>query len=235
MASRANHRLLSGFALLCAAASLCADVSLVRAAEAQQVTSASLPGRLRRPAGGRRQANPLRPRSRQDHHVSRLYAGRSVSGGGRRAAGRFQASHRGRRHRARADQGVPLRLGDAGRLADRDRPDGTGADRQYLYAGCGQRPAAAAGAGIRAGRSSHLRSVARDGEPAGVEACDRQQSPGLRARRRPASRCHTPSRVNTAAAVAPQAAVTPPAAVTPQAARAPRPSRLRRRTSGRWS
>ena len=54
--------------------------------------------------------------------------------------------------RARAGQGVPLWPRDAGRLADRVRPDGAGEDRQFLCAGGGQRPAAAAGAGVRRGR-----------------------------------------------------------------------------------
>ena len=58
----------------------------------------------------------------------------------------FQLPADSRHHRARADQGIPLWPGHAGRLADRVRSDRPGQDRKILCAGCGQRPAAAAGA-----------------------------------------------------------------------------------------
>ena len=50
--------------------------------------------RLGRPSGRRRQANPLRSRSRQDHPVSCLCAGRSVPGGGGHSPGQLSASRR---------------------------------------------------------------------------------------------------------------------------------------------
>ena len=65
-------------------------------------------------------------------------------------AGQLSSLPAGRRQRrARAGQGVPLRPGDAGRLADRVRSDRSGQDRQILCAGRRQRPAAAAGARTR--------------------------------------------------------------------------------------
>ena len=78
--------------------------------------------------------------------------------------------------RARADQGVPLRPGDAGRLADRVRPDRSGQDRQVLRAGGRQRPAAAAGARAR-GRSTAPPSCSRSAPKAGPSCGPRSARP----------------------------------------------------------
>src|ERR1700738_3768767 len=57
--------------------------------------------RFRRPPGRRQQANPLCPRSRQDDPVSRLYAGRPVSGGGGHPSGQLSTPNRDRYYGAR--------------------------------------------------------------------------------------------------------------------------------------
>ena len=127
-------------------------------------------GRLGRPAGGRCQTDPFRSRSRQDHPVPCVHAGRSVSGDRGYSRGQLSPSGRGRLRRPRTGQGLPLWPGHARWFADRVRSDRPGQDREVLCPGCGQRPAAAAGAGVRRSRSHQFRSVARAGEPASAEA-----------------------------------------------------------------
>ena len=215
MASRANHLVLLGCGLLCAAALLCAQWSAparpkrrlsgtdrLRSRHSQPGGGIEFPDRVRRPPGRRRQADPLHPRSRQAGPVSRLCPGRPLSCGPRSSPGQFPACRRSRRRGAGAGQGVPLRSRHAGRIADRVRPDRTGQDRQILCAGGGQRPAAAAGARIRRGRSHRLCPVAGARKPSRTAARDR------RGQRR---RCHGRMR---------------------QPRRSRRPSR---RTRGRWS
>ena len=94
-------------------------------------------------------------------------------------AGQFSASARCRHRGARAYQGVPLRPGDAGRLADRVRSDRPGQDCQFLGARGGQRSAAAVGARTGTSRPDRFRSIAFCREPSGVEArdCRRQEAP----------------------------------------------------------
>ncbi len=84
VATRANRQVLLGCVLLCGAALGCAELPLVSAAEEQAPPlrpshkarlPPELPDRLRCPARRRRQADPLCPRPRQDHPVSRLCAG----------------------------------------------------------------------------------------------------------------------------------------------------------------
>ena len=123
-------------------------------------------------AGRRRQTDPIHPGSRHGHPVPRLYVGRSLPGGRGYAAGDLQACPRHWKCRPRPGEGVPLRPGDAGRLANRVRPRRAGQDRQFLCAGGRQRPAAAAGAGAGGGRPHRLRAVAGPGEPARAEASD---------------------------------------------------------------
>ena len=156
------------------------------------------PDRVRRPSGRRRQANPLCARSRQADPVSRLPAGRPLSCGPRSSAGQLQTCRRHRRCGTGAGQGVPLWSGDAGRVANRIRPDGAGEDRQILCAGGGQRTAAAAGARIRRGGPHRFRPVAGARESSRTAARDRRcqcwranaASPGRthRSRRRPRNR-----------------------------------------------
>ena len=179
MASRANHLVLLR-ARCCAPQHCCAPASAIVGAAEEPLghdRGFGFPGRLRRPAGRRWQADPLHSRPRQENPVSRLSAGRSVSGGRRYSPGQLSASRRRRQRRARADQGVPLRPGDAGRLADRVRSDGPGQNRKFLCARRRQRPAAAAGAGTGRGRPHHLRPVARGRKPARTEARHRRSPP----------------------------------------------------------
>ena len=99
-----------------------------------------------------------------------LHAGRSLSGGDRPAAGDLQAAAQDRRERPRPGQGVPLRPGDAGRLAHRDRRQQAGADRQGLRARRRRRPAGAAGARSRRDRPRQLHAHHRAREPAGARS-----------------------------------------------------------------
>ena len=119
-----------------------------------------------RPAGRRRQTNPLRSRSRQGHPVSCLYPGRSLPGGGRYSPDRFPVAGRSRHCEPWTGQGFPLWHGDAGRLADRVRFDWPRQNRRFLRARCSQRPAIAAGAGNGGGRPCGLQSGDRNGKHA---------------------------------------------------------------------
>ena len=68
----------------------------------------------------------------------------------------FPVAAADRRERPRPDQGVPLRAGDAGRLAHRVRSHQAGAGRQGLRGRCRGRRAGAPGARSRADRSREL-------------------------------------------------------------------------------
>ena len=125
MASRANHRVLLGCALLCAAALLCAEPQARQRRGMQPSARRRLPSRISRslPTPGW-PATPSRPASSSistSPSSPRLHAGRSLPGGRRYAAGDLPACRPAPASRPRADQGVPLRPGDAGRLADRVR------------------------------------------------------------------------------------------------------------------
>ena len=193
MANRANQRVLLGCGLLCAAALLCAQWHRPeRRGGASAGCRDAKPGgrlefsdRLRCPPGRRRQADPLHPRSRQADPVSRLRARRSLPRRRRYSPGQFQARRRHRHGGAGAGQGVPLWPRDARRFADRVRSDGTGQNRQFLRAGSGQRPAAAAGARTGRGRPHRLRAVAGARKSPRTEARHRRSQRRRRAARLP--------------------------------------------------
>ena len=172
MASRANHRCFAGVRAIVrrSIAAFRRRNSRRRGAVAGSGRDVEFSGRLGRPAGRRCQTDPFRSRSRQDHPVPCLRAGRSVPGDRGYSRGQLSPSGRRRHRRPRAGQGIPLWPGHARRFADRVRSDRPGQDREVLCAGCGQRPAAAAGARVRRSRSHHFRSVARAGKPASAEA-----------------------------------------------------------------
>ena len=164
MASRANHRVLLGCALLCAAALPCSGISLVRANEAQSPSPVAASGfpiaSDARLAGDAKQTRfvldldktiPFRAFALADPYRVVVDIPQV----------NFQLPAGTGCRRTRADQGVPLRPGDAGRLPNRVRPDRPGQDRQFLCARRRQRPAAAAGAGICRGRPHRVRSIAR--------------------------------------------------------------------------
>ncbi len=207
MASRANHLVLLGCGLLCAAALLCAQIDRPRrgssAGLSDAAQAAAIPARRRHRISRSRltpawPATPSRPASssistsRSSFAPSRWRTPIAWSSIFPRSVSSFRAGSR--RRGTGAGQGVPLRSRHAGRVADRVRPDRAGQDRQILCAGGGQRPAAAAGARIRRGRPHRLCPVAGARKPSRTAARDRRgqcrrcAGRTRRPRRRPRSR-----------------------------------------------
>ena len=181
MASRANQRVLLGCALLCAAALPCADSSRLSAAESQPQPAVAQrisrsprtpgwPATASRPASSStstrpspsapsRWPTPIGWWSTFPRSIFSLPAGTGAGGRGLVKAFRY---------------GLVM-PGGSRIVFDLTGP---GQDRQFLRAGCRQRPAGAAGARTGGGRPHRLRAVARSGEPARTAAGNRRRAAG---------------------------------------------------------
>jgi N-acetylmuramoyl-L-alanine amidase len=230
LASRANHRLLSGLALLCAAASLCADVSLVRAAEAQQVTAPAFPvASDARLAGDGKQtrfvldldktitfraftlADPYRVVVDVPQIDFRLPIGAGATGRGLITAFRYGLVMPG-------GSRIVIDLTGPARIANTYMLDAANGQPPRLVLEFEQVDQATFTQSLGTESRPELRSTIANNPPASGPVAVPQVVVTPQAVVTPPQVAVTPPQV----AVAPQAAVTPPAAVAPQAAAAPK-------------
>ena len=165
LASRANHRVLLGCALLCAAALLCADVSPGRRRRSAVAGRPSAPAGFPIASDARLAGDGKQTRFILDLDKTITFRAFALADPYRVVVDIPQVNFRLPAGTGAAGRGLikAFRYGLVMPGGSRIVFDLTGPaqDRQFLCARCGQRPAAAAGAGIRGGRPHHLRAVAR--------------------------------------------------------------------------
>ena len=165
-----KSRVLLGCGLLCAAALLCAEPTGRKCGRGASRQARSRLPIFRSPPMCGWPATPSRPASFSTSTRRSTFRAFALADPYRVVVDipqvSFQLAARHGKRGPRPDQGVPLRPGDAGRLADRVRSDGPGENRQGLRAGGRQRPAAAAGGRTRSGRSRHfVQSLSPESRP----------------------------------------------------------------------